>query len=71
MKRSNLTFVGSAEPGKEILPMLDEARVCALCLLLTELVFEYILKSKHMLKYIPASWPHLCLSKRRELSLAC
>lgn len=48
--------------------MLDEAHVCALCFLLTELVFEHTLKSKHVLKYIPESWPHLCLRKRRVLS---
>lgn len=66
-KGPTLTFVRSLSLGRKYY-MLDEAHVCALCFLLTELVFEYILKSKHVLKYIPESWPHLCLRKGRVFS---
>lgn len=52
--------------GRKYYPCLVK-HICTLCFLLTELVFEDLLRSEHVLECLPESWPHPCLRRRTVL----
>lgn len=52
--------------GRKYYPCLGK-HICTFCFLLTDLVFEDLLKSEHVFKCIPESWHPLFLRKRTVL----